>query len=208
MDSRRTGAKPQQNRSDGRGGRLASEDVIGVLLTERRRFHRFVASRVGDHAAGEDILQDCLLTALKHGDRLQRDESTVAWFYRVLRNAIADYYRGKSAENRQTGKLLAEIETGGSEPARLDDWESAVCTCFHGLLPVLKPRYAEVIRRVDLQNEAKRVVARDLKLTMATMDVLLHRARRALRDRLEILCGACSREQCRACLCLPRGRKV
>ena len=87
------------------------------------------------------------------------------------------------------------------------EWDEAVCACFCGLIPELKPRYADVIRRVDLQGEPKLGVARDLKIRRATMDELLHRARAALRERLEILCGACSRFHCRECFCERRARE-
>ena len=70
--------------------------------------------------------------------------------------------------------------------------------CFARLLPLLNPRYAELIRRIDLDAEFRIVVARDLKLSGPQCDLVLHRARSALRRRLEILCGASSREECLA----------
>lgn len=76
-----------------------------------------------------------------------------------------------------------------------------MCACFLGLLPGLRPRYAELIRRIDLNGEPKTAVSRDLKIKVATLDVAIHRARRALRRRLEVLCGACSRAKCLACFC-------
>lgn len=179
-----------------------SEKAIGAIVTERARFLRFVASRIGDEATAEDVLQESLLRALQENDGLRRGESAVAWFYRILRNAISDHFRRRGIENRRGEKFLSDLkarEEDVSAPAA--DPDSAVCACFRGLLPTLKPRYAEVIRRVDLLGEAKREVARDLKITPATMDVLLHRARSALRHRLIVFCGACSREKCIECLC-------
>lgn len=184
------------------------ENVVALLLGERARFHRFVSARVGDPALADDLLQDSLLRALERSATLRRGESAVAWFYRVLRNAITDHYRKSEAENRRMAKLLADMKARGEDqavPPR--DWDAAVCACFQGLLPSLKPRYAEVIRRVDLAGESKLTVGRDLKIKRATMDVLLHRARSTLRERLEILCGACSRERCLECFCAQREKK-
>ncbi len=59
-----------------------------------------------------------------------------------------------------------------------------LANCVKSVLPALEPRYAEVLRRVDLTGENKRKVARELELTSETMDVLLHRARKALRRQL------------------------
>jgi RNA polymerase sigma-70 factor (ECF subfamily) len=173
-----------------------------MILRERARFHRFLAARVGDSATAEDILQDSLLRAIEQNRNLRRGESAVPWFYRILRNAVADHYRSKGLESRRAEKLLSELHARGEDVmASPPEWDAAVCACFRGLIPGLKPRYAEVIRRVDLQGETKVAVAQDLKISPATMDVVLHRARTALRKRLEVLCGACSRERCRECFC-------
>ena len=212
MESPRTRRKGKSRLSRASGTRPnngISEKAVTAIIAERERFHRFVASRIGDHALAEDLLQESLARALKHGEKLRRGESAVAWFYRILRNAVSDHYRNRASENRRVSQLLADMQAlqeDVSAPPR--DWDAAVCACFRGLLPALRPRYAQVIRRVDLRGEAKQDVADDMKLSPATMDVLLHRARQALRKRLEILCGACSRERCLECFCERSGEKL
>lgn len=153
-------------------------------------------------AEAEDLLQQSLLKALERGGDLRRGESAVSWFYRILRHAVADHYRGRASELRRAERLLGDLRASGDDrtppPA---EWDTAVCACFRGLLPALKPRYAELIRRIELEGESKVAVARELKMKVATMDVVLHRARASLRQRLEVLCGACSREKCLECFC-------
>lgn len=180
--------------------------AVRALTNEHARFLRFVRSRIGFDGEAEDLLQNSLLRALQRGDELRRGERVVSWFYRILRNAISDHYREKKSGHAAVEKFVAEIHSwngNGGGPAA--DWEAVVCACFRGLLPTLKPRYAEVLHRIDLQGESKAKVAWALKVRVATMDVVLHRARRALRKRLEIFCGACSRERCLACACAVRG---
>ncbi len=180
--------------------------MVRALTNEHARFLRFIRSRLGADGEAEDLLQNSLLRALQRGDELRRSERAVAWFYRVLRNAIADHYREKKSDHAAVEQLVMEISASGADGATPPaDWEAAVCACFRGLLRTLKPRYAEVLRRIDLEGESKAAVAKALKIRVATMDVVLHRARRALRERLEIFCGACSREQCLACACALRG---
>lgn len=180
--------------------------AVRALTHEHARFLRFIRSRLGADGEAEDLLQDSLLRALQRGDDLRRGERAVAWFYRILRNAIADHYREKKSQHAAVEQLLVEIRaSGGDGSPPPPDWETVVCACFRGLLRTLKPRYGEVLRRIDLEGESKATAARALKVRVATMDVVLHRARRALRKRLEIFCGACSREQCLACACALRG---
>ncbi len=181
---------------------IPSREVIDAIVSERARFQRFLTARTGSEAEAEDLLQQSLLKALQHGAQLRRGEKAVPWFYRILRNAIADHYRQKTSRQRRTDSLWSDMRAAGEDlAAPPNDWNNAVCTCFRGLLPGLKPRYAELIRRIDLNGEPKIAVSRDLKIKVGTLDVALHRARYALRQRLEVLCGACSREKCLACFC-------
>jgi RNA polymerase sigma factor (sigma-70 family) len=184
---------------------VPSREAIDGILSERARFQRFLAARTGSEAEAEDLLQQSLLRALQHDAQLRRGEKAVPWFYRILRNAISDHYRQKSSDQRHTDRLWTEMQAAGenfAEPPK--DWNRVVCACFSGLLPGLNPRYAQLIQRIDLNGEPKTVVSRELKIKIGTLEVALHRARKSLRQRLEIFCGACSREKCLECFCVRR----
>lgn len=173
--------------------------VIDALVSERARFQRFLAARTGTAAEADDLLQQSLLKALQQGIPLHRGEKAVPWFYRMLRTAVADHYRQKSSEQRRADRLWTDMRAAGEDLTALPKaWHAAICVCFRGLLPGLKPRYAELIRRIDLNGEPKTAVSRDLKIKIGTLDVALHRARHALRRRMELLCGASSREKASA----------
>jgi RNA polymerase sigma-70 factor (ECF subfamily) len=178
-----------------------SDDAINTLVAERAAFHRFLSRRVGSDTLADDLLQESLLRALRRGESLRRGERAVPWFYRILRHAVADHFRGQAADKRKVDRLSQELKNDGAADTPSTDWDRTVCACFEGLLKTLKPRYAEILRRVDLRGEMKIVVARELKLSAGAFNVALHRARQALRRRLEVFCGACSRERCLACAC-------
>ena len=184
-----------------------SPSAVDTLVSEHAKFRRFLERRVGNAAAAEDILQDGLLKALQYGGELRRGEKVTPWFYRILRNAIVDHYRHTGTESRKAEGLLNELKTHGEFHPHQKDWERAVCSCFQGLLPELNPRYAQLLRRIDLEAEPKDAVADDLRISIGTLNVTLHRARKALRQRLEIFCGACSQDHCLACACKETHRR-
>lgn len=68
-----------------------------LLQLTSQKFLSFLSPRVEDRATAEDILQFAYLKAMEHGSEIRDDESTVAWFYRILRNAITDHYRRRAA---------------------------------------------------------------------------------------------------------------
>jgi len=176
--------------------------IIQRLLENESAFRQFVRRRVGDEVVAKDILQQSLIRAVERHHSLRNDESAVAWFYRILRHTLADYYRSRGAEVRRNEAFLQELTVSGSlmEPP-LDEAKETVCSCLHRLLPGLRGNYADLIKRIDLDGESPAQVAKELKISQNNLTVRLHRARQSLRTALEGACGICSKHGCLNCTC-------
>lgn len=181
----------------------AADAVIGTLLANHRRFLDFLAARVGSREDAEEILQDAFVRGLQKAGEIRDDESAVAWFYRLLRNAVTDHYR-RAAAGRKALEAHAR-EAPGADPGFEADLERAVCACVDDLIPILKPEYAELIRRVDLGGADVTSAAGALGITPGNARVRLHRARAALRDELERSCRTCATHGCLDCSCARGG---
>lgn len=70
-----------------------SSDVLDRLLTSHRGFLAFLERRLPDRATAEEVLQTAFVKTLDRGATVADPERSIAWFYRLLRNALADYYR-------------------------------------------------------------------------------------------------------------------
>ena len=174
-----------------------SPDALSVLTSNHARFLRFLHPRVGSREAAEEILQAAFVKSLERGDSIRDGESAVAWFYRLLRNATIDYYRHRAVESRALERHAAE-----NPEALFDaDLEDAVCGCIKSLIGTLKTDYAEILRLVDLEGASLLEVARTEAITVNNATVRLHRARQALRKRLEQTCGTCTEHGCLNCTC-------
>jgi RNA polymerase sigma-70 factor (ECF subfamily) len=84
--------------------------------------------------------------------------------------------------------------------------DSAVCECLYIHLSRLKAEHAEIIRRIDLAGEPRELVAAALGVTVNNLTVRLHRARRALKERLEQMCVVCLEESFWDCRCAENRR--
>ena len=178
-------------------------DVVAILVDHHRRFLRFLESRVGSRAVAEDILQAAYVKGLQHGGELRENESAVAWFYRLLRNALVDHYRHRDAEDR-----ALERHANESRAYPMDaELEAAVCECVHGLIPTLKDEYAEILRATEMEGAGVAEAAERLRITPGNVAVRLHRARQALKQRLEATCGTCTEHACLDCSCEASQRK-
>lgn len=176
---------------------------LDELLTRRSRFLAFVAQRVGDRALAEDILQAAYMRALERTGTLRDEESAVAWFFAVLRNAIIDHYRRRSTESSALERWTKELghEEATHHAAAPGETHDLVCHCIAYVLPSLRPAYAEVLQEVDLAEEPLSAYAARHDLTPGNAAVRAHRARAALKRELARTCGACAEHKCLNCDC-------
>src|SRR3712207_3801839 len=163
------------------------------LLDARERFLGYVRKRVADPELAEDILQDSLLRAVRAAPDLRDEDRLLPWFYRVLQNAIVDAYRRRGVE--QAHVVVADAPEAAAEPEN----DAELCACFERLIPTLKSEYAELIQAVELGNESPVATAERLGITPNNLKVRRHRARQALRLKLEETCRTCADHGCLDC---------
>lgn len=175
-----------------------AEQVVGTLVDNHRRFLSFLERRVGDRAVAEDILQEAFVRGIDRAGAVRDSESSVAWFYRLLRNAVVDYYRSADASRRALAAAATEWETIQVPD---DETHTAICQCVRELAATLKPEYADALQRVDVDGAAVRAFADDAGITANNASVRLHRAREALRQRVRQTCGTCAEHGCIDCHC-------
>jgi RNA polymerase sigma-70 factor, ECF subfamily len=174
-----------------------SHEAIAQLVSGHREFLAFLERRVESREAAEDILQTAFVRGLERGADVQ-DEKVVAWFYRVLRNAIIDHYRRRSTSARAMEAWGREFIDSQAPQAELTQ---EICQCVSGLLPTLKPEYRVALQMVDIQDGKLSELARQSGISTENAAVRVHRARKALRRRIEQACGACADHGCLDCQC-------
>ena len=172
------------------------QSVAESMAAHHGKFLGFLRGRISDPAAAEDILQSAYIKAMEHGSEIRENESTVAWFYRVLRNAITDSYRRDSTRNRAQDGFAAEAPTS-YEPAL----EQTVCACIGDVIQNLKSEYREAIQQVDLDGMTVQAFAALQGTSANNASVRLHRARKDLAKKLTAVCGACAEHKCLDCTC-------
>lgn len=172
------------------------ERPIDRILVQRSRFLRFLQGRIAEPATAEDILQSAYVRALEHDEELRDDESVVAWFYRILRNAVIDHYRRTAARSRAHEELVAEAATTYGPQL-----EATACACIGDVVRDLKDEYRSAIERVDLGSTSIEDFARSEQISANNAYVRLHRARKAVARQLTEVCGACAEHKCLDCTC-------
>jgi len=171
-------------------------DRVERIAAQHAKFLSFLSARVEDRDAAEDILQSAYLKAVEHGSEIRDHESTVAWFYRILRNAITDHYRKEAARTRAHDAFATEA------PASYElEIAQAVCACIGDVIHDLKSEYRTAIEQVDLGGVTVEAFAQSQQISANNASVRLHRARKAVAKKLMMVCGACAEHKCLDCTC-------
>ena len=124
------------------------------------------------------------------------DEKMVAWFYRVLRHAVIDHYRSRSAADRAHESWAQEFPDR-QEPAA--EMRQEICQCISRILATLKPEYREALRLIDIEDGRLGQLADAAGITAENAAVRVHRARKAPRRQVELACGTCAEHGCLDC---------
>lgn len=173
----------------------AADAVRQALATQRGELLETVRRRAKAGVDAEEVLQRAFERALARSEQVRDPARAAAWVGRVVRNVLLDELRKKHDVVLPVDELeLATVEEDGVD-----------CWCVLVQAEHLKPEYALILKRVIVDDMAVTDVAAELGVTPGNAMVRLHRARKALRDRLKEHCGTTSARSCSECGCDERG---
>ena len=182
---------PDHEAEAGQSVKPTSDAAVRQTLVEsRRQLLAYLWRRLGSADEAEDVLQAFVLRALSRAGDLRDVRTVRGWLSRILATSIADHQR-QAARRRKRETAMNPEQFDGLSTVSDPELEEAVCNCLYKLLPTLKPEHAEVIWRIDLMEETREAVAAHLDITLNALGVRLHRARQALKRRLEEMCLTC-----------------
>lgn len=174
-----------------------SDDREGLLMAARPRLRRLAQLRGVAPDAIDDVVQETLLEAWKHLDRLQSLEGFHAWVDEICRNVCRRYARKMQTDLLRYVPLLnpyhldddehGEVEATGILDSRsLDPVEALdrqdLTVLLNRALGALPGTAREVVELCYLFELPQREAAMRLGLTISALEARLHRARLQLRQ--------------------------
>ena len=143
---------------------------------------RFILSRVSDHSAAEDILQDVFLKIQSRIKTLTDHTKLESWIYQITRNTIIDHYR--------TTKILdavpEDLPVFEKTPEKIDC--KTGYASIKAIIDTLPPKYAEALFMTEFEGLTQKELAQKLNLSQAGAKSRLQRARKMLKDKLQQCC--------------------
>ncbi|MCU1591915.1 MAG: polymerase, sigma-24 subunit, subfamily [Frankiales bacterium] len=154
---------------------LDFEDAVRRITP---RLQRYATRRLGDSHEAEELVQEALLRAYKHGDQLQTEDDLVAWCTVVTGRLVIDRLRvrGRSTsvaevpEGTRVGRDTAEVVVARDEARTALD-----------ALDAMPARQAAVLWAREVEGQAYDEIGRRFGMTEPAVRSILMRARKALR---------------------------
>lgn len=155
------------------------------VLTHRRELFGAALRMTGRRAEAEDLVQEAVLRAWTFWDRFQPGTNGRAWMHRILVNTFINGYRRRRREREILGEIKQEVREDRS-------WDGGVHRVpGEGLgdevtaaLEALPAEFRQVLVLVDLDDRSYKDAASVIGCPIGTVMSRLHRARRAMKQRL------------------------
>jgi RNA polymerase sigma-70 factor (ECF subfamily) len=172
---------------------MDARTLVAKLAEERPRFVRVARRLVPTAADAEDVVQRAMMRAAERAGSLGDPARLGPWFTTIVRRTAADLHRSSREKLTESGELDPQAE--GEVP------HGNMCQCTLRILDDLRPAYALVLRMVDVEGRDPEEVTAALGITAGNLHVRLHRARRALLQRVQDHCGVTRSRPCFECTC-------
>ena len=165
--------------------------------------YHYALVRVRTPEVAEDLVQDTLLVAVRSQERFAGNSSERSWLVGILKHKIMDYYRKRGRETNFTDLKFLRDECSGkfveggwwNHDLGPHEWRPSADEAMqngefwqtmHGCLGRLPARVATVFTLREIDEAPSKEICKMLNISEANLWVMLHRARMALRECLEI----------------------
>jgi len=136
-----------------------------------------------DRVAAEDLLQDIFIKIFTHLRDVHKEETFVAWMYRIALNSCYSYLRSKKSRDSRT-VALSSIE-GRKEEAVYDSHEASLRGPLDEAVQLLPDKLRAVFLLHDVQGFKHEEIAAMLGIEVGTSKSQLFKARLKIREFLK-----------------------
>lgn len=148
------------------------------------RTHRpllaYALRRVSDPADAADVVAETFLVAWRRLDDVPAGEAARPWLFGVARRVLANHYRGERRRDALADRLRDQLTEVVPQPAEPEPPALAA-------MRRLPDADQEVLRLLAWEELAHDEIAQVLGVSRAAVRVRLHRARRRLREQMDLV---------------------
>jgi len=167
-------------------------DVSALFEDYYHRIYRYAMSLMHDPAEADDVAQETFLRAHRRLDSLRDPTALTTWLYRIATHICLDRIRQHAHPTPIESQAdLDDIDEADPDAPSLQQVveRNEMSVCVQRYLEGLPDSYRAVILLHDLHGLTGPEIAKTLGVSLATVKIRLHRARRKLQAQLEAGCA-------------------
>jgi RNA polymerase sigma factor (sigma-70 family) len=132
----------------------------------------------------EEVLQDSFLKAFNGLKNFKNDAKFSTWFYRIVYNSGLTRLSGKQRKmENETSSIDGKLELQSDYDYNITE-KADINNFINETIKQLPHKYASVINLFYLEGMSCEEVSEVMNITLASVKVILHRSRNALKDLL------------------------
>jgi RNA polymerase sigma-70 factor, ECF subfamily len=166
-------------------------DTVKLFECYRARIYRYILRMIKNPAEAEDLTQDTFLRAHRAQASLRDPDAVRGWLYRIATHVCLDRLRQRkpqvSIDSEEESNRVASAAS--ESPSALEITErKETSACVQRCLDYLPDKYRAVILLHQAHSLTAAEIADLLGVTVTTVKIRLHRARRKLQRLMEYGC--------------------
>jgi RNA polymerase sigma-70 factor (ECF subfamily) len=150
---------------------------------------KFILTYVRDEWVADDLIQDTFLRVQKNLDSVRDPEKISSWVFRIAYNLCHDHFRQAKRSSLNNPLIQAEIPTFEEAMVQKELEQNQMGQCVQDKLDLLPKNYRTVLILSDTMALSQKEIAEILSISVSSVKVRIHRARKKMRAILEEHCS-------------------
>ncbi|MES0489737.1 MAG: sigma-70 family RNA polymerase sigma factor [Leptospirales bacterium] len=154
-------------------------NLVDIAVSYRPRIAAYVR-RIARPEDVEDIVQESLEKIFNKHETFRGESGFSSWVFRIVSNTIADHYRRKKETTTEDGFFENLVDERSESPEQLAT-EKEQKGCIIEKVNTLPEQYSHILYLHYFEKMNLQDIADQIKTTVSTAKVRLHRARKRMK---------------------------
>lgn len=163
---------------------MTADEFAHLFDSYYRRVYRFIAYRINNHEAAEDLCSQVFERAWSKQDTFSKEKGTVEiWLFTIARNTVYDYYRGLKKESHLSLASILDLVSNNPAPDELIVAHEENASLWKAL-NTLREKERNIIAMKYAAELKNTEIAKLLGISESQVGVILFRSMKKLKKHL------------------------
>ncbi|MBI5572330.1 MAG: RNA polymerase sigma factor [Desulfomonile tiedjei] len=149
---------------------------------------KFIVSLVRDEWVADDLTQETFTRLHEHLGTLRDPSKASSWIFGVAHNLCVDHFRKVRTSPTPDAENWSQEDIDDEPGVQKQMERRQMSDCVRAQIDLLPESLRTVILLMDIMNFSQQEAAEILGTTVGNVKVRLHRARKKLKDLLDVRC--------------------